>query len=147
MTETTFFKKANLFGIWVKGNSHLQPMHPLFRCDRKLFPHSVQPGKRIPRWSRGAAQRLAQHHRGLQQLSSVVVSALKEREWTQSYNNRALKRGAGKWTEGLQLQASNTTRSQWWMSPLALTTAGRRPAEVIKRKQYFQLIFITFISC
>lgn len=57
--------------------SQLQPLLPLLGADRKLFPHPVEPRQGVSGGARGAAQRLAEDDGGLQQLTAVVVGALR----------------------------------------------------------------------
>lgn len=56
--------------------SQFQPLLPLLGADRELLPHPVEPRQGVPGGARGAAQRLAEHDGGLQQLAAVVVGAL-----------------------------------------------------------------------
>ena len=66
----------------MEGAGHVQPVLSLICSDRELFPHAVEPGQRVAGGARGAAQRLAQHHRGLQQLPAVIVRALRGKDRT-----------------------------------------------------------------
>ena len=60
----------------VEVGSHLQAEQPLLGGDGELLPHAVEAWQRVSGGARGAAQGLAQHHRGLEELPAVVVRTL-----------------------------------------------------------------------
>lgn len=61
----------------MKVQSQLQSLLSLFSADSKLFPDSVESGQSVSGRARRTAQRLAEDDSGLQQLTAVIIGALK----------------------------------------------------------------------
>lgn len=64
--------------------SQLQSLLSLFGADGELFPDSVESRQSVSRRARRTAQRLAEDDGRLQQLTAVVIGALKEKSRTKT---------------------------------------------------------------
>lgn len=78
---------SHIFSSGVELQSQFQSLLSLLGTDAKLFPHSVEARKSVPRWACCTAQRLAEDHCCLQQLAAIIIGALKthrEISWASS---------------------------------------------------------------
>ena len=67
-----------LVGSGVEAQCHGQAAQPLVSRHAELLPDALQLRQRLARGACCAAQGLAQHHRGLEQLPAVVIRTLRQ---------------------------------------------------------------------